>query len=160
MKLDYGMLFAYWLSDNKGCNFDEYVEKYINDKSFEKEINRIDCIINYKERENGLNIQKISKNSDNEYIGMAKKFPDKREYAQIEYQRRLDKVLEKFEKEKNIVFENGYYLKYVVQTYPVEIIITASDTDNLFYFSKYPYGQEISLDTVEHLIKDVEAHNE
>jgi hypothetical protein len=81
---------------------------------------------------------------------------DIKRFEEQTYQQRLDNVLSKFEKVKDKTFENGHYLKYTIQEYPDEVILTASDTDNLFFIGRYAYGSEISLATVEHLLKDLE----
>lgn len=54
MKVDLGMLFAYWLKDNKALDFDSYVERYKNDKVFMNEVNNQKEINEYNEMLEGL----------------------------------------------------------------------------------------------------------
>lgn len=49
MKVDLGMLFAYWLKDNKALDFDSYVERYKSDKVFMNEVNNQKEINEYNE---------------------------------------------------------------------------------------------------------------
>lgn len=44
-----GILFAFWLKDNKGLDFDNYVEKYKNDDYFRNEVNNQEEINEYRE---------------------------------------------------------------------------------------------------------------
>lgn len=52
-KVDLGMLFAYWLKDNKGLDFDSYVERYKIDKVFMNEVNNQKEINEYNELKKG-----------------------------------------------------------------------------------------------------------
>ena len=49
MKLNLGILFAFWLKDDKGLDFDSYVEKYKNNKIFRDDVNSQENINKYKE---------------------------------------------------------------------------------------------------------------
>lgn len=48
-KVVLGILFAYWLKDNKGLDFDSYVERYKIDKVFMDEVNNQEEINEYNE---------------------------------------------------------------------------------------------------------------
>lgn len=47
MKIDLGILFAFWLKDSKSLDFDSYVEKYKNDITFRDEVNNQDDVNEY-----------------------------------------------------------------------------------------------------------------
>ena len=76
-----------------------------------------------------------------------------KEYEELEqYQARLDKVLSKFEKNRNPKSNEYYY-------YWTNGLLMAIDIDRETKFSLYnnEFPVYISLDTVESLIKDMEA---
>ena len=52
MKVNLGILFAFWLKDTKGLDFDSYVEKYKNDDYFRNEVNNQEEINEYREVKN------------------------------------------------------------------------------------------------------------
>lgn len=49
MKVNLGILFAFWLKDNKGLDYDSYVEKYKTNISFRNEVNNQEDINEYRE---------------------------------------------------------------------------------------------------------------
>jgi hypothetical protein len=49
MKVILGILFAFWLKDNKNLDFDSYVERYKNDKLFRDEVNNQEDVNEYRE---------------------------------------------------------------------------------------------------------------
>ena len=53
MKIDLGILFAFWLKDHKSLTFDDYVAKYKNDDIFRKDVNNQEDINEYKEIKGG-----------------------------------------------------------------------------------------------------------
>ena len=52
MKVNLGILFAFWLKDNKGLDYDSYVEKYKTNISFRNEVNNQEDINEYREVKN------------------------------------------------------------------------------------------------------------
>lgn len=50
--INLGILFAFWLKDTKGLDFDSYVEKYKNDDYFRNEVNNQEEINEYREVKN------------------------------------------------------------------------------------------------------------
>jgi hypothetical protein len=49
-KLDLGLLFAKWLINNRGVDFDTYVELYSNNLAVKQEIDRQTELVDYAER--------------------------------------------------------------------------------------------------------------
>jgi hypothetical protein len=48
MNVNLGMLFAYWLKNNRGMSYDDYVDRYKTDKQFQSEVNKQEDINEYK----------------------------------------------------------------------------------------------------------------
>lgn len=88
---------------------------------------------------------------------------DGEQYEKLEYQQRLDKVLEKFEElEINEVKKgNTRRSKVMVKRYKVNNDFNIIYKHNNFYLNRLPFESELGnihkLDTVEHILKDMEA---
>jgi len=49
LEVNLGVLFAFWLKDNKDLDFDSYVEEYKNNVFFRNEVNNQEEVNEYKE---------------------------------------------------------------------------------------------------------------
>jgi hypothetical protein len=49
MNVNLGVLFAFWLKDNRGLDYDSYVEKYKTNISFRDEVNNQENVNEYRE---------------------------------------------------------------------------------------------------------------
>lgn len=95
-----------------------------------------------------LEIRRICKNSDNGYVCKNNHFVNDKEYEQLEYQRRLDNVLKKFDKK----YSNGVPYKKIISSLHIPYFMGRFSLRN----NASAQSIIISLNTVESLLADLE----